>query len=210
VFDDARRVRRDGLEVAGELVLLAIGNAEVSVPCEELFEVAVDPDIASVGCVVENETGKTSSNRPFDVVTEIVGLAQERRVRPRRLRPVRRAVWGRGSSSTARSTAPITSGTSYHSSSRIGSTRSRSAPSGSARKAAALAGWSRRTTVAAFGPTCGVVLDQQEMSFWTKPRGRERSEVHTRTWAITVGPVCVDMVTVPSVLTPTISERPAI
>jgi len=36
VFDDDRRVRRDGLEVAGELVLLAIGSVEVSVPCEEL------------------------------------------------------------------------------------------------------------------------------------------------------------------------------
>jgi|GEM_PF-2232479 len=47
------------------------------------------------------------------------------------------------------------------------------------------------------------------MSFWTKPWGSEGSEVRTRTWAITVGPVCVDMVTVPSVLTPKISTRPA-
>jgi len=46
------------------------------------------------------------------------------------------------------------------------------------------------------------------MSFWTT-QGRERSDARARTWAITVEPVCVDMVAVPSVLTPTISTRPA-
>jgi hypothetical protein len=69
--------------------------------------------------------------------------------RSARTEPVIRKRPGRGSSSTARFTAPRTPGTTCHSSNRIGSSSPRSAASGSARKAPASASRSRRTTVAA-------------------------------------------------------------
>jgi len=113
--------------------------------CGEGFRAAVEDSID------ERRRGRvavafsaTSGNIVSRTILPVAG--QPEAVRSACEEPVSTNRPGRGSSSTARLTAPKISGTSCHSSIRIGSTSPRSAASGSARTTAACAGTSKRRT----------------------------------------------------------------